>query len=301
MDTDSVRRAQPHLGTYVEIYSGGANRAATERAVDAAFAEIAKVHRLMSFQDTDSDVSRINREAYERAVLVNTRTYKVLEAALEVGQRSAGLFDVTAAPLVQQHGRPPPRGKGSEYKQGGAQMRESVVLLPGNRVRFRRSGTRIDVGGIAKGFAVDRAIDVLRKHDQYRGLVNAGGDLSGFGSLPQAIHIRDPRVPGRSLCQVAIKNAALASSARSFDLVQNTDFGAMIIDPRSREPSQDIAGATVRAQSCMIADALTKVVMIVGGRADVLLKKYQASALFVLTSGEIFMTPEWQDAISAAA
>jgi FAD:protein FMN transferase len=244
-------------------------------------------------------VSRINREAYERTVLVNSRTYQVLQTALEVGQHSAGLFDVTVAPLVHELISPSRPGISAQCEVHSG---EAIALLPGNGVRLRRPNTKIDLGGIAKGFAVDRAIDVLRKHDVRHGLVNAGGDVATFGFLPQAIHVRDPRIPSRSLCRVKIKDAALASSARAFDLVQSaTPLDAMIIDPAGRQPVQGIVGATVRAPSCMVADALTKVVMISGERALAVLEKYQASAFFVRTSGEILMTPEWQDAIAVAA
>ena len=297
---DSIRRSQPHLGTFVEIRSGGRDRFATERAIDAAFHAIAKVHRLMSFHDPNSDVSHLNREAYARNVAVDTWTYQVLRTAIDVGQHSAGLFDITIAPTLQGLGHLPYHEKNGDYRRSGAPAERSIELLSGNRVRFRHSETKIDLGGIAKGFAVDCALDVLCKHDRSHGLVNAGGDLAIFGIHPQTIHIRDPRRPQRSICQVVIENAALASSACSFELSQGVDLaGGLIIDPATQKPARDIAGVTVRASSCMIADALTKYVMVAGQRVS--LKEYEANALIMLSSGEVFMTSEWQDAISAAA
>jgi FAD:protein FMN transferase len=93
MDTsDSVCRAQPLLGTFVEIRSAGADGAAAERAIDAAFAAVAKIHRLMSFHDGDSDVSRLNRDACKRTVVVDSWTYEVLKAALPMHRHSEGCF-----------------------------------------------------------------------------------------------------------------------------------------------------------------------------------------------------------------
>ena len=215
---------------------------------------------------------------------------------------SAGVFDITVASALQKLGLLPCHGRNIEDSSIERITSDTVELLPGNRVRFHRPGTRIDLGGIAKGFAVDRAIDVLRERDQLQGLVNAGGDLAAFGSPPETIHIRDPRFPRRLLCSVGISNTALASSGRSFNPFESSEYlGPTTFHPVTQEPATEIAGATVRAHSCVIADALTKIVMIVGEGAAALLKKYQASALLVPASGEVRVTPEWRDGIGAAA
>src|SRR6266851_7090834 len=154
-----IRRARPLLGTFVEIAAGGACRPATERAVEAAFAAVAEVHRLMSFQEPDSDLARLNREAAARPVRVHPWTFEVLEAALDLQRRSAGIFDICAAPELRNRSRD-----------------GSIELLPDLHVRFANPNITIDLGGIAKGFAVDRAIAALRDHNVRQGLVNAGGE-----------------------------------------------------------------------------------------------------------------------------
>jgi thiamine biosynthesis lipoprotein len=303
MDTsDSVCRAQPLLGTFVEIRSGGANGSAAERAIDEAFAAIARIHRLMSFHDGDSDVSRLNREACRQTVAVDPWTYEVLEEALLMHRLSEGAFDIAVAPVLQQSGLLPSYETDVGRSPAAAATSEAIALLPGRRVRFHHPGLRIDLGGIAKGFAVDRAIDILRQHGQSQGLVNAGGDLAVFGPAPEAVHVRHPRFPEQILCQVAITNAALASSGHLFNpLDASADFTTTAVNPATREFISGIAGATVRAPSCMLADALTKVVMIAGERAAAVLARCRASALVVLACGEVRVTPEWQDGICAAA
>jgi thiamine biosynthesis lipoprotein len=175
-------------------------------------------------------------------------------------------------------------------------------LLPGCRVRFRQPGIRIDLGGIAKGFAVDRAVEALRAHGMRSGLVNAGGDLSVFGPYPHTVHVRDPRDPRRLIRAVDVHEEALATSGGRFDLSQSCDTtGAAIIDPRTGKPVYGIRGATVRAPSCMLADALTKVVMIASQSALDLLKYFHASALVVLADGETRVTCAWRDAVHLAA
>jgi thiamine biosynthesis lipoprotein len=171
-----------------------------------------------------------------------------------------------------------------------------------HRVRFHRPGIRIDLGGIAKGFAVDRAIEVLRDFGISRGVVNAGGDLAAFGAHSETVYIRDSRDPRRLMCGIEIENQALASSGSYFDPFRSAcPLELTIIDPRSHKPASMINAATVRAPSCLIADALTKVVMIAGSAAAALLEQYQASALVVLPTGDIEMTQDLQSAVCLAA
>jgi thiamine biosynthesis lipoprotein len=204
--------------------------------------------------------------------------------------------------LLQQRGLLP-RGAGDPAPAAERITAAGAVELLGDRrVRYRHPGITIDLGGIAKGFAVDRALDVLRGCGLVRGLVNAGGDLAAFGPEPELVHLRHPANAGRVLGWAAISNAALASSGRTFDLLQFAEAGdCAVFDPMTQGPVRGIAGATVRAPCCMIADALTKVVMIAGEGAVRLLQRYRASALFVLESGDVWITPDWQDAVRLAA
>jgi thiamine biosynthesis lipoprotein len=159
----------------------------------------------------------------------------------------------------------------------------------------------IDLSGIAKGFAVDRAVDVLRAHGVGAGLVNAGGDLAAFGRSPWSVHLRDPRDPRRLLCRRDLTDAALASTGLDFDPLHTAQAaGSAIIDPRSGGSVGAIIGASVCAPSCMIADALTKVVMIAGEGALALLEQHAASAMLVTADGDVRATADWQDTDLAA-
>jgi FAD:protein FMN transferase len=297
-----MRLARPLLGTFVEIAADDGASPETEAAIERAFGAIARVHRLMSFHDPDSDVSRLNREASAGAVAVDRWTYQVLETALDLHRRSAGLFDITVAPILQVTGLLPDAGDDPSPAPMNTRAEEAIELLADNRVRFRYPGVRIDLGGIAKGFAVDRAVEVLRNCGLERGLVNAGGDLAVFGPRPQTVFIRDPRHPRRLMGSVEAKNEALASTGARFDPFQCADaLGMTVIDPRTREPARSASGVTVRAPTCMIADALTKVVMIAGESATALLEHYCASALLVLANGEVRISADWQGAVCLAA
>jgi thiamine biosynthesis lipoprotein len=294
---DSLRRARPLLGTFVEVavFAAGPHGHA---AIEAAFAAAAKVHRLMSFHDPDSDISRLNREASARAVTVDPWTFEVLQMAVELHGRSNGAFDVAVAPALQELGLLP---RHEDRTSPHRSRCDALELRPPCAARFRDPCVRIDLGGIAKGFAVDRAVEVLRQSGVAGGLVNAGGDLAAFGPRSHAIHLRDPRNGRIVMGEVAVTDGALASSGGGLDPFLSWEVAApRILDPRTGRPPRSVVGATVRAPSCMVADALSKIVMIEGESADALLTHFQAAALLVSADG-ISASRGWHDACSLAA
>ncbi|HEY7301005.1 MAG TPA: FAD:protein FMN transferase [Xanthobacteraceae bacterium] len=307
--SDNLRRARPLLGTFVEIAAWGAASAHATVAIEAAFDAVARVHGLMSFHDPESDVSRLNREAKSGAVAVDPWTIEVLAIAQDLHRRSGGAFDITVAPALQSLGLLPAAQCAAAGQREAATQEhpphviaglDVIELLPSCRVRFRRPGTRIDLGGIAKGFAVDRTVAVLKEHGIPQGLVNAGGDLAAFGPEPQLIHIRDPRDPLRLLGAVALFNEALASSAAHSNGIESIHARSAIIDPRTGRPANLVKGASVRAPSCVTADALTKAVMIEGEASAPLLDHYGASAVIVLGDDDICLSSNWKDNSLAA-
>lgn len=290
----STRRACALLGTYVDIAAAGPDERDLVAAVDAAIAAIARVHHLMSFHDPASDVSRLNRDAAAGPVAVDPWTWRVLDAAVALNRRSGGAFDVSIAPVLQRLGLLPSAANCGSHRSGPAPA-DAIEMLAEQRIRFRHPAMRVDLGGIAKGFAVDRAVDVLRRHGVTSGLVNAGGDLAAFGPLPHPVVLRDPRDPRRSIGAIAIKDEALASTGGRFDpFVSAAVAPPAVIDPRTRAPARAICGASVRAPSCLLADALTKVVMIAGEAAAPLLEHFAASALVATAHGEVRVTASWQ-------
>jgi thiamine biosynthesis lipoprotein len=220
---DSVRRARPLLGTYVEVAASGADQVHLHTAIDGAFLAIQTVHNLMSFQEPGSELSWLNREGSGIIADLHPWSAQVLAAATEIREMSQGVFDAAI-------------------------------------------GGRVDLSGIAKGFAVDRAVEALRAAGVGQGIVNAGGDLAVFGEDARQVAVRDPIDRSRIAATATLRDEALASSGRA-------------IDPRTRRLVEAIAGASVRAPSCMIADALTKVVGVLGEAAIPVLRHYGASAV----------------------
>ena len=247
-----ISRAQPWLGTLVAIRAE-----ASATAVGEAFLAIEIVHRLMSAHCDQSDLARIGRRAHAEAVEVHPWTREVLACALEISAASDGAFDLTL------------RRQGASYRD--------LQLLAGNRVRSRKP-VRLDLGGIAKGFAVDRAVLALKAGGCSSGSVNAGGDLRVFGEEPQQVRVRLPRHPGLTASLCREREGAFATSG--------SYFGAEQIDARSGRTLCDDHSITVAASECMHADALTKVVAASGPRVD-LLARYGARAYLVDAEGRI--------------
>jgi thiamine biosynthesis lipoprotein len=265
--SQTIERCRPGLGTFVRIAVRGLPADVAHEAIDAAFEEIAAVHRLMSFHDADSDVSRLNREAHREAARIDFRTYAVLASARAISEMSAGAFDVTVAPALVHRGALP-EPVGAPAADADADWRD-VELLPRDCVRFRKP-LWIDLGGIAKGYAVDRAISILAGLSPGRACVNAGGDLRVCGRERVALAARE----GDAF--IILENGALASSS---GIVSGTDEGdGSHIDPRRLHAQRNPRFVTVAAPSCMEADALTKVVMTEGPACADLLTRYSAFA-----------------------
>jgi thiamine biosynthesis lipoprotein len=166
-----VRRCRPLLGAFVAIQAFGTDAADLERAVEAGFLAIAQVHRLMSFHDPESEVSRMNLDACYKRVRVHPWTWRVLKSAQEFSRNTDGIFDVTMAEQLVKWSYLPRCSA-----QFGRSSWRDIILEASGYVRFRRP-LLIDFGGIAKGFAVDRAVEILKRKRVMAGIVNAGGDL----------------------------------------------------------------------------------------------------------------------------
>ncbi len=271
-----IRRARPLLGTLVDIRATAPTTALAERAVRAAFAALDRVQALMSFHEPTSNVSQLNRQAAQHAVCVDGWTHQVLRRAKKMHAVSGGLFEITVAAALIRHGWLP---RGATPRAAAAGCTTDLTLLPGNRVRFRQP-LLIDLGGIAKGFAVDRAIAALRRHGATAGAVNAGGDLRVFGSLRAPVHVRRPESPGEFQLLTSVQNSALATSAPYYAARMISGHACVpIIDPRNGRPSRQSDSVTVQARTCVLADALCKIVWLAG--ADVaapILRRYRATA-----------------------
>ncbi|WHZ11288.1 MAG: thiamine biosynthesis lipoprotein ApbE [Burkholderiaceae bacterium] len=260
-----LRRAKPLLGTLVEVSVECEGEGLARAAIDAAFGQIATIQRLMSFHDPESDLSRLNRAPAGVAVMVDPMVAEVLRFAARLARESEGAFDCSVgSTLVALEALPAPNSdrpvdRPAETTSGYC-VKGSVVV--------KSQPCWIDLGGIAKGYAVDRAIEAIRQivmakrgSDDAQAVVNAGGDLRHFGPKPIAVGIRAPAASAPLTAKVKLANAALASSATAPGEGFSSHAG-LLVDERSGTRLAAGLAASVMAPTCMVADALTKVVLV---------------------------------------
>ncbi|GLQ87646.1 FAD:protein FMN transferase [Dyella flagellata] len=268
----TLERVQPLLGTFVSVRVEADDAKAGHRAIDAAFEAIARVHALMSFHAPQSDLSRIHRAPAGMRVVVEAQTAEVLRLALAFSKWSEGSFDITiAGKLVAQGLLPAPSQ--SRAPDTNACWRD-IELDDGHGVVLHHP-LWIDLGGIAKGYAVDRAVACLQTHGIRNACVNAGGDLRLLGAGPHRV-VLDTGVADLAQQPVLeVDEAAVATSS-------SRAFAASGISPHVHGQTQACIGmqdcVSVVANLCAHADALTKIVLASREACEPLLKQLGATA-----------------------
>jgi thiamine biosynthesis lipoprotein len=261
----------------IEAIAGDADLAS--RALEAGFAAIRAVHQAMSFHDPASVLSRINRDAASRPVRVDHHTWRVMRAADALHRATDGRFDPTVAGSLVAQGRLP-RPEGAPDPVTAASWNDLDLSRHG-WVRMRRP-VWIDLGGIAKGYAVDRAIRAMRRAGAVSLRVNAGGDLRLHTPTAEPVHVRDPVQPGRVYRLGRLGCGAMATSAPYAD---DAPPWSGIVDPSGAVLPGDTPSVTVFARRCIWADALTKLVALAPGRAEPVVRRLGALAVVIHHGG----------------
>ena len=278
--------------TYCTITAYSKN---AEDATRAAFDEIARIHKLTDFFDENSDVSRINNSKANKAVTVDPIVVEILETALKIGRESDGAFDATLAPVSMlwkfDEGEPVPptadevQAALEKVKAGGIEIdAESLTVTK------LTDETKIDLGGVAKGYAGDAATKILREMGVKAAIVDLGGNISCIGKNPNSkdgkwrIGLQKPFSPtGEYSDTVEISEGAVVTSGT---YQRYFEYGGEryhhIIDPSTGQPSkQDFDSVAVVANSSMEADCLATAAYVLGrekGRA--LAEKYSVDIYF---------------------
>lgn len=269
---NSFNQCRPNLGTYVEISLEG------EKSDDelmelslAAFAQIEHIERLMSFHDPESELSLINSSAHNSPVNISKEMHTVLNFALKLSQLTDGLYDLTIANILVNQGNLPEHG----FENDSSANWQDIELSE-NSVFFKKA-LQIDLGGIAKGFAVDCAFNTVP--DDVTTNINAGGDIrmSKWESTP--IDIRVPFSENGEKLETNMLAASVATSSSYF--VEND---SVIISPRNKKALVDKRSVTIFTNECMVADALTKVAFLMDD-SESILKHFKATGLVLNEQG----------------
>lgn len=262
-----VRRAVPVMGTIADIAVVHRDQRYAQTAIDAAIAELRNVDAAMTRFSDSSEVGLANAKAGSEPVRVSSGTALVVEEALRWAEASDGAFDpclgrAMALWDVGNRAEPPPadqvRGLAGRYLYRSLELGQ---LAGGPAVLVGDPEAAIDLGGIAKGYGVDRAVDALRSYGIYNGLVNVGGDLYALGVSedgdPWKVGIRDPDDPDGLVGTVEVSDRAVATSGDYIRYFQHAGrrFHHML-DPATGEPRRAaMRSVTVMADDCISADA----------------------------------------------
>jgi thiamine biosynthesis lipoprotein len=259
------------MGTVFEIAAYDQSSEHASIAIEKAFQEIVRLDDLLSNYKPDSALSNLNRSAHFHAEKVPSDLYRVIDQALQFSRLSDGKFDISIAPLVNLW-KAALRGEGTPSQAQQEEVRscvgyEKIELTPPDRISFRSSCLQLDLGAIGKGYAVDRAAEVLHSWGLRNALITAGGStILAMGSPPDQtawlVHLRDPS--NKIDPQVMLKDGSVSTSEQTAPSLLGEDSAGHIIDPDTGMPLKAEFAVSVMAKTGTASDALSTTLLLLG-------------------------------------
>ena len=297
------------MGTAIRVELWADDPAQGEAALRAVMAEMHRIDRAMSPHKADSELSIINRDAATRAVAISGEMVRLIRRAKEFSQLSGGAFDITYASVGHLYDyraqvRPSDAAIGRAREAIG--HRHLLLDEKAGTIRFARSGVRIDLGGFAKGHAVDNSVALLKELGIEHAIVSAGGDSRVLGDRrgrPWTIAIRDPRRPGEVVAVLPLEDVSISTSGdyeRYFE--QDGKRFHHLIDPRTGQSPDGVRSVTILAPDGLTSEALSKTVFMLGTQRGLELIATQAEvdAVIVDAAGELHFSSGLLAGISPA-
>ena len=257
------------MGTRISVELWHRDPGVAADCSEKAFAEMRRIEALMSTYQASSEISFINRNAAVSAIEISDEMMRIIEKSLYFSELSGGAFDITYASV----------GYAYDYRENQRPSEESIaanlpaidyrhIEIADNRIRFRQNGVRIDLGGIAKGYAVDRASDIVTRCDISRAMISAGGDsriIGDRGGRPWMIGIKHPRKAEDIALRLPLSESAISTSGdyeRYF--IEDGNRIHHIINPETGRSAKKSWSTTVIGPSAMTTDALSTTIFILG-------------------------------------
>lgn len=263
--------ARDHMGTEVSVYLWHDDPTEGRSAVDAIYAEVARLDRLMSTYIDASRISEINRGAAKQPVVAGDELFRLIERSLDISILTRGAFDITYDSVGQHY----------DFRQGRRPNEDTLAeelplvdyrLVELNKhdgtVRYLRDGVRINLGGIAKGYAVERGIEIAKRQGVQHARVTAGGDTRLLGDrrgIPWMVGIQNPRDAEKVAVTIPLENDAISTSGdyeRYFE--EQGERYHHIIVPSTGAPAGEVQSATIIGPDAVITDALSTSVFVMG-------------------------------------
>ena len=259
------------MGTEVSVYLWSDDAQVGQKALEEVFSEATRIDRLMSTYKDDSEISKINRLAAVGPVVTSEELFQLVQRSLDISVLTLGAFDITFDSVGQYYdfrSRQRPDSETVASERVNIDYRYVQLDQAASSITFLREGVRINLGGIAKGYVVERGVDILRHHGVKNAIVTAGGDSRLLGDRrgrPFMVGIRDPRIEGQVAISVPLADEAISTSGdyeRFFD--EDGVRYHHIIQPATGVPAGGVRSATVFGPDAVITDALSTSVFVMG-------------------------------------
>lgn len=268
-----VKRAQMHMGTLVSITAVAPSQEIAHTSIEAGFREIKRLEQLLSTWIQTSELSQVNAAAGKRPVAVSPETLELVLRSLEMAGLTEGGFNIAIGPAVEAWSVTERQSIPSHMElQSLKPLVDWATIQVDRRARtlfLPKQGMRIDVGGIGKGYAADRASDKMKQAGAHAGVVALSGDIKTFGALPGMkgfpVGIRHPRQEGALIATIDLKNEAISTAGdyeRYFE--QDGIRYHHILDPQTLEPARKCQSVTVIAAEGTVADGLDTGIFVLG-------------------------------------
>jgi thiamine biosynthesis lipoprotein len=284
------------MGTVFEIAAYDQSSEHASKAIEKAFQEIVRIDDLLSNYKPDSALSNLNRSAHFHAEKVPPDLYRVIDQSIRFSRLSDGKFDISIAPLVDlwkaalRGGDTPTRARLEEVR--GCVGYEKIELTPPDQISFRSSCLQLDLGAIGKGYAVDRAAEVLHSLGIRDALINAGGStILAMGSPPNQtawlVHLRDPS--NKKDPQVMLKDESVSTSEQTAPSLLGNDSAGHIIDPNTGMPLKTVFAVSAVSKTATVSDALSTTLLLLGPTKGTALIKNTAdvSAIWISQNAQV--------------
>ena len=289
------------MGTVLSVIYTGERNEALENAVKS---DAEAVEADLSYYRESSFVSILNREAHEKEVVVPENVCRLIEKSLEYGKMSGGVFDITyksTGELWENSGNKIPDEKTIEEKQRFVGADKVTVNCAENKIKFAGLGVKIDLGGVAKGYAIDRAGAIMKKYGVENFIVNYGGDMlfcGNKGGKPWSIGIKNPDKPSEILKKLELgtsgcKGVATSGDYERFFVIEGETF-SHILNPKTGKPVKDAKSVTVIGEDATVADVAATAVSVALHEKDAVEKIMEKFRVKIYTlSGKDSVLKEW--------
>jgi thiamine biosynthesis lipoprotein len=268
-----VKRAQMHMGTLVTITAAAADQEVGHRAIQAGFDEIKRLERLLSTWIPESELSQVNAEAGRRPVTVSRETIDLVVRSMEITRLTEGGFNIAVGPAVEvwsvterQH---IPSDEELQRLKSLVDVTSIQVDVGARTIFLPHKGMKIDVGGIGKGYAADRAAEEMKKAGAQGGVVALSGDIKTFGAPPDAagfpVGIKHPRKEGAVIAVIDLRDEAI-STAGDYERYFERDGVRYhhILDPQTLQPARSCQSVTVIGKEGVMVDGLDTGIFVLG-------------------------------------